>query len=66
MAVIANRPFRQKALIRRLAASMAPGPPPVMMANPARESFSVVSTPTSYMGSLRFSRADPNTLTAGT
>ena len=49
----------------RLAASMMPGPPPVIVATPALASREPMRTPCWYSGSSRDVRADPNTATAG-
>src|SRR5207247_1446989 len=49
----------------RFAASMTPGPPPVMTASPARASSCPTCRACSYSGSSREIRADPNTLIAG-
>ena len=43
----------------RLAASMTPGPPPVMIVNPASPSSRAVSRAAAYTGSLSGSRAEP-------
>ena len=48
-----------------LAASMMPGPPPVIVAYPARASAPPSCTAEAYRGWSRAVRADPNTLTAG-
>ena len=44
---------------------MMPGPPPVMIAKPARASRRAVATATPYIGSLRGVRAEPKIVTAG-
>ena len=49
----------------RFAASMMPGPPPVMIANPASPRRRVVVIHAVYCGSAGRSRADPKTETAG-
>ena len=48
----------------RLAASITPGPPPVITAKPARASAAPSARPITYSGSSRAVRALPNTLTA--
>ncbi len=48
-----------------LAAFMAPGPPPVMTANPACTSLRPTSSPMAYDGWSSGVRADPNTAIAG-
>src|SRR6266540_6948213 len=49
----------------RLAASMTPGPPPVMTANPASASCRPTVRAVSYIGSSRPILAEPNRLMAG-
>ena len=48
----------------RLAASMIPGPPPVMIAKPASPSSRAASRARSYSGSSRGVRAEPKIETA--
>ena len=47
-----------------LAASMMPGPPPVMTPKPSATSSRAVSRAAAYAGSSAGVRADPNTATA--
>ena len=49
----------------RLAASMMPGPPPVMTAKPGLADVRAVSRASSYSGSSGGVRAEPKTETAG-
>src|SRR3954451_12112042 len=49
----------------RLAASIAPGPPPVITAYPASTSRRPTAMPSAYSGSSACTRAEPKTLTAG-
>src|SRR6266480_2394125 len=49
----------------RLAASIVPGPPPVMMAKPRRASSAARVRAASYIGSGGRTRADPKKVTAG-
>jgi hypothetical protein len=48
-----------------LAASMTPGPPPVITANPASASLRPASSATAYDGFSGLVRAEPKTLIAG-
>src|ERR1700674_3235272 len=48
-----------------LAASMVPGPPPVMMAKPRRASSAAKARAASYIGSGGRTRAEPKNVTAG-
>ena len=48
----------------RLPASMIPGPPPVMIENPARPSAAAVARAVAYIGSSREVRAEPKIETA--
>ena len=49
----------------RLAASIRPGPPPVMMAKPRRASSADSARAASYIGSGGRTRAEPKNVTAG-
>src|SRR6202171_1585004 len=49
----------------RLAASIVPGPPPVMMAKPRRASSAARARAASYIGSGGRTRAEPKKVTAG-
>ncbi len=49
----------------RFAASMIPGPPPVIVANPAFASAAPTSRAAAYIGSPSRVRAEPKTVTAG-
>lgn len=55
-------PFASRAPL--LAASMAPGPPPVITAKPASTSARPIRTPASYSGVPAGVRAEPKTLIA--
>lgn len=48
-----------------LAASITPGPPPVITAKPASASARPIRTPAAYSGESTGVRAEPKTLTAG-